>query len=237
MASARLKRLRPSRSKAHGWQRARFILLLAAATVVASLAQACGPPFEEAPPTLPYYSDLLPAKGAGAIFLETYAGPKNFRTLDLDGALTELSDHCLAGDQAPALLAVTNELLAQARLDPGEPAALCNALNDAHDLFAAATPAVGQAAAGYLRWRVDHAKWFVRPRDPSRNYIPGTQSEDLRGGQSWTSALLIRPRHRWPPTGYTCAALSISRKAARITSSKSLTGFPPIPGPRLRASC
>ncbi len=113
------------------------------------------------PPTLPYYLDRLPAKPPSLIFEETFGGPTSpAAPTDFKAALLALAADCEKGISPTALLATTDKLLVQARLDPVETAPLCNLLEDVRDLFAAAPPVAGKPAAGYLRWRVEHAGWF-----------------------------------------------------------------------------
>ena len=137
-----------------------WLLLAATATALPTTVQACGGSFEEAPPTLPYYLDRLPAKPPAKIFQETFPGNAAFAKADFKASLLSLAGDCQSGRPAPALLATTDKLLDRARLDPDQPAALCNVLNDVRDLFAAAMPITGQSAADYIRWRVEHANWF-----------------------------------------------------------------------------
>lgn len=135
-------------------------LLLAALVGLPTLVLACGASFEEAPPTLPYYLDRLPAKPPSEIFRETFPGNASFHQTDFKAALLALANDCRTVRPPADLRAATDKLLADARLDPNQPAALCNLLNDVRDLFAAVPPVPGPAAADYIRWRVDHAEWF-----------------------------------------------------------------------------
>ena len=114
------------------------------------------------PPTLPYYLDRLPAKPPSLIFEETYGGPTEAtKPTDFKAALGSLADDCEKDQPPAALLAATEQLLTQARLDPDERGgALCNLLEDVRDLFAAVPPVPGKASARYIRWRVDHADSF-----------------------------------------------------------------------------
>jgi hypothetical protein len=138
-------------------------------------ALACGGPFEEAPPALPYYLDRLPAKPAAVIFDEANGAPAAANAVDFKAALLKLAADCDAGQPAAALLATTDQLLAQARLDPRRAATLCNLLNDVRDLFSATPAVTGTTAGGYVRWRVEHAIWFrldwdAKPRSPVYEY-------------------------------------------------------------------
>jgi hypothetical protein len=113
------------------------------------------------PPTLPYYLDRLPAKPPALIFQETFGGPTHpAKPTDFRAALLALADQCETNPAPGLLLAATDKLLTQARLQPSDAAALCNLLQDVRDLFAAAPPVTGKTAAGYIRWRVEHADWF-----------------------------------------------------------------------------
>ena len=127
-------------------------------------ARASGGWDDEPPPTLPYYLDRLPGKPPALIFEETFGGQTQpAAPTDFKASVLALAADAEKGASAAALLAATDKLLAQARLDPDEAAPLCNLLEDARDLFAAAPPVTGKTAAGYLRWRVAHAGWFRLP--------------------------------------------------------------------------
>ncbi len=131
--------------------------------------RACGRSFEDAPPTLPYYLDRLPAKPPAWIFQETFGGPiAATAPCDFKAALLALAGECEGGSAPASSLATVDTLLTRARLDPAQPAALCNLLNDARDLFASVPTVAGASAADYLRWRVEHARWFHLSWDGKR---------------------------------------------------------------------
>ncbi len=138
-----------------------FVLLPATALFPTQVC-ASGGFDDEPPPTLPYYLDRLPAKPPALVFQETYEGSAQAaaRPVDFHAALLALATDCEKGRPVNALLAQTDDLLQEARLDPRQAAALCNVLNDVRDLFAAAPPIAGQMSAGYIRWRIDHAGYF-----------------------------------------------------------------------------
>ena len=155
---------------------ARLLWLAALAAGLPTVVRATGGYDDEPPPTLPYYLDRLPAKPPALIFQETFGAPTRAdKPTDFKAALLALAGDCEKGGAPGALLATTDKLLAQARLDPDRAAALCNVLNDVRDLFAAKVPVTGKTAAGYLRWRVEHAAWFHLSWDQQK---PATQDDE-----------------------------------------------------------
>ena len=153
MASPRLNRLSRVTVK--------LLWLASMAVCLPTASQATGGFDDEPPPTLPYYLDRLPAKPPALIFQETFGAPTRAdKPTDFKAASLALAGDCEKGVAPGTLLAATDKLLTQARLDPNDAAALCNVLDDLRDLFAANPPVVGKMAAGYIRWRVEHAKWF-----------------------------------------------------------------------------
>jgi hypothetical protein len=146
------------------------------------------------PPTLPYYLDRLPAKPPALIFEETFGGltqaakPTDFRL-----AVLALAASCEADAPPSSLLAATDELLVQARLQPADAAALCNLLEDVRDLFAATPPVTGKTAARYIRWRVEHAGWFKvfwdTPKPTPSPYGPSGNDADKSRREAEAPAL------------------------------------------------
>jgi hypothetical protein len=175
-----------------------FVLLLRGQLLLGVAALWCPVPGhgtggfdEEAPQTLPYFLDRLPAKPPALIFQETFNGPKEAaHPVDFKAQILALAAACESGQTAAASLTATDELLAQARLDPWRAAALCNVLNDLRDLFAATPPVTGKAAADYIRWRVEHADWFhlswesKKPDQPA--YEPEAKALARRGEMEQT---------------------------------------------------
>ena len=159
---------------------ARLLWLAALAAGLPAAVRATGGFDDEPPPTLPYYLDRLPAKPPALIFQETFGAPTRAdKPTDFKAALLALAGDCEKGGAPGALLATTDKLLTQARLDPDNAAALCNVLNDVHDLFAAKVPVTGKTAAGYLRWRVEHAGWFHLPfLEIRESPIPAQDDQD-----------------------------------------------------------
>jgi TolA-binding protein len=122
--------------------------------VLSPLAKACGPFFEEAPPTLPYYLDRLPAKSLGDLYVETKPQPKSpppdaNAIADIPGQVGKVDRKKLIGQ--------VDQLLAQARANY-ENGEICNELNDFRDTLS--SRATDAEVADYLQWRVTHATEF-----------------------------------------------------------------------------
>ena len=153
----------------------RRTLLLALTSLIPAALRASGWEYE-APPTLPYYLDRLPAKPLGQILSERApAAPAPVERTDYAARLLALAD----APPERALPAV-DDLLAKARREPADAALLANLLNDARDVFTAAPPADAKARADYLRWRVGHADWFGLDRflkDAPPRYRQSSQPE------------------------------------------------------------
>ena len=142
--------------------RRRYLVIPVAALLLAlpGRARATGGEDMSVPSALPFYLSRLPAKSPSEVFLETTPRPAAKPT-DFQARLLDVAARVEAGrEPTAALLATVDELLIQARLDPDDAAALCNLLNDAHDLFTVTPPVPGKPAADYLRWRLDHAESF-----------------------------------------------------------------------------
>jgi outer membrane protein assembly factor BamD (BamD/ComL family) len=155
-------------------------LLLACVAFSPAAGWCTGGYFEDAPPTLPYYLDRLPAKPPSLIFEETFGGPTAPpKPVDFKAALLGLAGDCEKGVPPAKLIATTDDLLGQARLDPFRAAALSNILNDVRDLFSAPAPVTGKLAAGYIRWRVEHADWFHIAWDKPKPVVPDEYAEDV----------------------------------------------------------
>ena len=123
-------------------------------------AQASGGWFEEAPPTLPFYLDRLPAKTIQELDAEQ-DGSSATPVFDFRKELAALTERAKSEDPAH-LVAKVDELLRGLR-NPAtwqeNGASLANLLHDVRDLFSASSRPQTNEMIAYLEWRV--AKEFA----------------------------------------------------------------------------
>jgi TolA-binding protein len=119
-----------------------------------SLYATGGDSFDEPAPALGDSLDFLPAKSLGEIFLETSAPSSDKEAPDFDAEVLKLSER-LRKEPAAALVAVADDLLAQARQHYSGGGDWCNLLHDVRDVL---TGSAGNkaAAADYIKWRIEH---------------------------------------------------------------------------------
>ena len=130
------------------------ILLIRGARLMAS-----GGWFDEAPPTLDYYIQCLPAKSIGQIL--------NTNALSTNTGIQSLVDQAqLTKDfekgASPELVKKIDRLLVRARDVHASPIDI-NLMQDLRDL--AQSAASRAEVSDYLKWRLDHLKWFTGPDD------------------------------------------------------------------------
>jgi TolA-binding protein len=132
------------------------VVLLAGVLVASTVAGvfACGPEFEEAPPTLDSYLDCLPRKSLDQIFVET--SPTVAPVSDIDVA-TKIKEISARAKREPAgeLIKEADDLLALVRSAGGDHEELAQ-LHDLRDGLVA-EPAHCEE---YLKWRLDHSVWI-----------------------------------------------------------------------------
>ena len=142
----------------------RLLLALVISVVAAARLFACGGAFDEAPPLLWLFVDVLPAKSLGQLYREEKpapaAPPPDFAH-ELDQLINAVSH-----DDRAALIGRTDALLAAAR-EHYRDGSWSNLLHDVRDTLAG--EATAPEVAAYLRWRSEHVSWFAQKReeDPS----------------------------------------------------------------------
>lgn len=139
----------------------RIILLAAAGALCAAaplLYATGGDSFDQPAPSLGDALDFLPAKSLGEIFLETNAQPSDDQAPDFDEEILKLAQR-LPNEPAAPLVAVAENLLAQARQHYTRRGESCNLLHDVRDVLAGSAQNKA-AAADYLKWRVANKNAF-----------------------------------------------------------------------------
>src|SRR6478735_3457812 len=142
----------------------RVILLAATGAVFAAaplLFATGGDSFDEPAPALGDALDFLPGKSLGEIFLETDAHPSDNETPDFDDEILKLAQR-LRSEPAPPLVAVVDGLLAKARQHYSSGGDSCNLLHDVRDVLTGSAQNKN-AAADYLKWRVENKTVFAVP--------------------------------------------------------------------------
>lgn len=120
-----------------------------------------GDSFDEPAPSLGDSLDFLPGKSLGEIFLETAAHPSDKEATDFDEEILKLSQR-LRNEPAAQLVAVADDLLAQARQHYSSGGDWCNLLHDMRDVLAGSADNK-TAAADYIKWRVENKNFFTSP--------------------------------------------------------------------------
>jgi TolA-binding protein len=123
-----------------------------------SLYATGGGSFDEPAPSLGDSLDFLPGKSLGEIFLETDAHPSDKEAPDFDQQILKLSERLRTEPAAP-LVAVADELLAQARQHYSSKGDSCNLLHDVRDVLTGSAQNKA-AAADYIKWRVENKSPF-----------------------------------------------------------------------------
>jgi outer membrane protein assembly factor BamD (BamD/ComL family) len=129
--------------------------VLAASTVARVFA--CGPEFEEAPPTLDGYLECLPQKSLEQIFAETSVSGTSELNVDYLSRIKDISARA-KNEPAGKLIGEVDELLKMMRASGGDHDGLA-LLHDLRDGLASA-PA---QCVEYLDWRMDHAAAMKPP--------------------------------------------------------------------------
>jgi outer membrane protein assembly factor BamD (BamD/ComL family) len=120
-----------------------------------------GGSFDEPAPSLSDSLDFLPGKSLGEIFLETAAHPSDKEEPDFDEEILKLAQR-LRNEPAAQLVAVADDLLAQARQHYSSGGDWCNLLHDVRDVLAGSADNK-TAAADYIKWRVENKNLFTSP--------------------------------------------------------------------------
>jgi TolA-binding protein len=130
---------------------------------------ACGDWSDEAPPLLSWLIDRLPAKSFGHLYREVIPVPSSVEP-NFVRELEQIGTRVATENRAP-LIKQVDTLLAAARKHYRN-AYWCNLLHDVRDVLSSNSS--GDEAAGYLRWRLEHADWFAakNDRDAPREYPP-----------------------------------------------------------------
>lgn len=138
----------------------RRIILLGALAVLVVVAPrgpvyaTGGDSFEAPAPSLGDSLDFLPAKSLGEIFLETTPPSSDKETPDFDKEVLKLSER-LRREPAAPLVAVADDLLAQARQNYSSGGDWCNLLHDVRDVLTGSADNK-TAAADYIKWRIEN---------------------------------------------------------------------------------
>ncbi|HEV3410573.1 MAG TPA: hypothetical protein VG095_09770, partial [Chthoniobacterales bacterium] len=142
----------------------------------AQRAEASGPWFEAAPPTLPFYLHRLPAKTLKEIAEEVNPPPSSWAGNDYQRDIQDVVER--VGTEPPAsLVPRADELLRRLRREPEWPAnngwfggpPVANLLHDLRDLLAANPAAESHQISDYMRWRIEHATHFgIKGAEPER---------------------------------------------------------------------
>lgn len=161
-------------------RRIKFLAAVGALLVVApvfTLYATGGGSFDEPAPSLGDSLDFLPGKSLGEIFLETAAHPSDKEEPDFDEEILKLSQR-VRTEPAAQLVAVADDLLAQARQHYSSGGDWCNLLHDVRDVLVGSADNK-TAAADYIKWRVENIGLFGTPsaKDGEKNELPKTGSE------------------------------------------------------------
>jgi TolA-binding protein len=113
-----------------------------------------GDSFDAPAPSLGDSLDFLPGKSLGEIFLETTTPPSDKEPPDFDAEVLKLSER-LRREPAAPLVAVADDLLAQARQNYSSGGDWCNLLHDVRDVLTGSTENKS-AAADYIKWRIEN---------------------------------------------------------------------------------
>jgi outer membrane protein assembly factor BamD (BamD/ComL family) len=139
---------------------AAIAVLFAQAPVIPVYATGGGS-FDEPAPSLGDSLDFLPGKSLGEIFLETTAPPADTEPPDFDAEVLKLSER-LRREPAAPLVAVADDLLAQARQHYSSGGDWCNLLHDVRDVLTGSADNK-TAAADYIKWRIENKSLLMSP--------------------------------------------------------------------------
>lgn len=148
----------------------KLLIAVAAGTMLLSrTVAACGDWSHEAPPLLSWFMDRIPAKSFGHLYREVIPAPSleepNFvRDLERIAARVPTENRASLIKQVDTLLAAAREHYRNGYW--------CNLLHDLRDVLS--SDSSGEEAAGYIRWRLEHAGWFAakNDRDAAHDYPP-----------------------------------------------------------------
>ena len=175
----------------------RIILLAALALLVVVWAPrqpvyaTGGDSFDAPAPSLGDSLDFLPGKSLGEIFLETAAPLSDKEAPDFDAEVLKLSQRLRTEPAAP-LVAVADELLAQARQNYSSGGDWCNLLHDVRDVLTGSAENK-TAAADYIKWRIENKSLLMSPartdnseeeKDATKTTAPGQDLEQKMKGVS-----------------------------------------------------
>jgi len=177
----------------------RRIILLAALAVLVVVAPrrpayaTGGDSFDAPAPSLGDSLDFLPGKSLGEIFLETAAPSSDKEPPDFDSEVLKLSER-LRHEPAARLVAVADELLAQARQNYTSGGDWCNLLHDVRDVLTGSAENKS-AAADYIKWRIENKSLLMssakkdtsedeEKESPKKSTEPGQDLEQKMKGAS-----------------------------------------------------
>ncbi|MEO7723943.1 MAG: hypothetical protein ABIU29_04530 [Chthoniobacterales bacterium] len=161
--------------------------------------------------------DFLPGKSLGEIFLEAGAEPSDDEAIDLSADVLQIAER-LRAEPATRLLPAVDQLLAQARQHYASRGDWCNLLHDVRDVVAGSA-ADKNAAADYIKWRVENKEMFFHGEGG------GDASELEKRAQAATGTLKVH----WL---YLCGAATYragDREACRKWFQQVVREFPKHP--------
>jgi TolA-binding protein len=173
----------------------RIILLAALALLVIVVPRGGvyatgGDSFDEPAPSLGDSLDFLPGKSLGEIFLETTAPSSDKEPPDFDAEVLKLSQRLRTEPVAP-LVAVADDLLAQARQNYSSGGDWCNLLHDVRDVLTGSAENKS-AAADYIKWRIENKTLLMysakketsEDEESAKSTAPGQDLEQKLKGAS-----------------------------------------------------
>ncbi len=175
----------------------RIILLAALAFVVVAAPRGPvyatgGDSFDAPAPSLGDSLDFLPAKSLGEIFLETAAPSSDKDPPDFDAEVLKISQR-LRTEAAAPLVAVADDLLAQARQNYSSGGDWCNLLHDVRDVLTGSAENKS-AAADYIKWRIENKTLLMssarkessedEEKESAKSTAPGQDLEQKLKGAS-----------------------------------------------------
>jgi len=176
----------------------RRIILLAAFAVLVVVSPrgrvyaTGGDSFDAPAPSLGDSLDFLPGKSLGEIFLETTAPLSDKEPPDFAAEVLKLSQRLRTGPAAP-LVAVVDDLLAQARQNYSSGGDWCNLLHDVRDVLTGSAENK-TAAADYIKWRIENKSLLMssakketsedEEKESAKSTAPGQDLEQKLKGAS-----------------------------------------------------
>src|ERR1700704_504172 len=151
-----------------------------------------GDSFDAPAPSLGDSLDFLPGKSLGEIFLETSAPPSDKEAPDFDAEVLKISER-LRREPAAPLVAVADDLLAQARQNYSSGGDWCNLLHDVRDVLTGSADNK-TAAADYIKWRIENKTLLMssakketsedEEKESAKSTAPGQDLEQKMKGAS-----------------------------------------------------